>query len=259
MFNEKDRAEALLTSGLDKHLSLTRSIFLLGKYFKYCNIDIDVAKEKILEWLIKQDKHLRYKDANEKLDSVLSDAYTKDYNFIDNISIDIWLSEMLEINKCRTKKMKMVMLSLLYLSKIYSDKEDVFYCSFAMLSKLSTMNFQNMAEMINKLEHNNMIKVIERDKIQKIVQFNNRTNNSLKTKVYKYPNKYRVLINKNYNIDKVKLNDNIIDDVIIYNIKDVECLENHLIEIYDILINKYKLNVSIRFNNYIKKNKMNFM
>jgi hypothetical protein len=250
MFNEKIRAENLLQLGFDKNLSLTRSMFLLAKYFKYCGVEVNKAKEKILDWLSIQHRHLRYEDAIKKIESILNDAYTKDYKFIDDISVDIWLSELIEIDKCTTRKSKMVMLSLLYLSKIYNDDDGIFYSSFPVLTMLSTMQKSSIQDTINKLEEDGMIEIIERDKIRKIFQF--KTSYSDKTKVYKYPNKYRVLITaRNNHVKNVKIGSNILENKIIYTIKDVNCLESDFKNIYRIMIEDYGLNTTRRLKKYV--------
>lgn len=188
MFNEKDRAENLLRSGFEKTLPLTRSIFLLAKYYKYLNYDMSEANLNIDNWLKKQVLHVSYNKAISQKDGIVKTVYNGDHDFFDNIKVDIYLHEMIHLNKLKNKSDKIIFFCLLYLSKIYSKEDGVFYATYKILAKISNKHkIRSLYNVIDRLEESEHIKVVQRNKLRKSISFGG------SQKVYKYPNKYKIL------------------------------------------------------------------
>ena len=237
MFNEKKKAENLLRNGFDRTLSLDKSVFLLAKYFKYLNYTEEECNINISNWLKKQVLHVSYNTALERKEHRISVVYDRDYRFIDDINITIYLEEMQKIHELKTKGQRKVAFAFLFLSKIYSNDEGVFYCSYKTLSQLSGISLDFISDKVSKvLEDNGFIEFVSRDVINKV--FNCSSNGV--TKVYKKSNKYRIF----YSGGKTPL----------ITISDTDNLEPYFIKAYNICVDKYDFKIIRRFKEYLKKN-----
>ena len=238
MFNEKHKAENLLKMGFSNTLSLDKSIFLLAKYYKYLNYTEEECNINISNWLQKQILHVSYNKALQKKELKIKLVYERDYRFITDIKIDINLEEMQEIHKLKTKGEKKVAFSFLYLSKLYAQDDGVFYCSYKLLGELSNISdYFIKSKVINVLEDIKFIDIVSRNVLNKV--YNTTYKGRDVTKVYKESNRYRV------NIVKGKKK--------ILTIGDVECLEEEFAKAYNVCINQYGFDVSVRFQKYIDK------
>ena len=236
MFNELESALKLLQEGLIKPKLFNKNIFLLIKYYKYRGYDKQRNKEILLEWILSQDLNKIDKtnvQVIKIIDNILQRIYEHNYAFTDRIEIPITLFEMQQINNLKTKSCKLLAFIMIVLSKIYKNKDNVFYFTYNNFSKLSKLSVRNVKYIINQLEYFGFINIVERNEIKTIIK------NNYKYDIYKKPNKYKVLIKE--------------DDNIIYIINN----ENKLIEdfknIYDICINKYNFKTTRYFKEFIRK------
>jgi len=237
MFNEKKKAENLLRNGFDRTLSLDKSMFLLAKYFKYLNYTEEECNVNISSWLKKQVLHVSYETALERKEHRINVVYERDYRFIDDINVTIYLEEMQKINELKTRGQRKVAFAFLYLSKIYANGEGIFYCSYKVLSQLSNVSEFFIINNISKIfEDNGYIKFVARDVINKV--FNCKSNGV--TKVYKKSNKYKI----SYCGGKTPL----------INIGDVDNLEPDFIRAYNMCVEKYDFKIIRRFKEYLKNN-----
>jgi hypothetical protein len=234
MFSEKDRAVKMLKDGLYPNLTFGYNISLLSKYYKYINTTEEGCIHNILSWLTTQKIDSPYNEVIEEVIEVVHIIYNRSYKFIDDVNVKIYLEEMRAINKLVTKGERKIAFCLLFLSKIYANKEGIFYCRYKSLEKLSGMQEMQIERVINKLEESKFIDIISRNQIKKIL----RDNPFSKGVVYKHPNKYKL------NLPKVRK--------VIYTVGDTESLEEHFINIYKICINEYKFDSSVFFKRYIK-------
>lgn len=231
----------LLQNGLNEHIYVKKALFTLCKYFKYRGYDEDDCQKKLITWLSKQSGEYygsRYYDYSwdDLLKIIKEDVdkvYNNNYKFIDDINIPVTLQEMKEINNLKNKGDKLVAFAMLFFSKLYGDEDKVFYTSYRNLSKLTGISINQIRLIVNKLEECEILKVIDRNKIKKSIKVERGY------KVYKQPNKYKLLIRNDKNI--------------LYNITDEKNIIKDFWRTYNICIEKYKINVSYRFKKNIKK------
>ncbi len=234
MFNEKDRAVKLLRDGLYPNLTFGYNISLLAKYYKYINHTEESCVDNILKWLSTQNVDTPYSEVVKIVNEVVHIIYSKNYKFIDEVNVKIYLEEMRAINKLSTKGERKIAFCLLFMSKVYADKNGIFYVRYKSLENLSGVQERQVKTIVNKLEEHGFLEVISRNQIKKVLKDNAYS----KGVVYKHPNKYKI----NFpNVRKV-----------IYVAGDTEDLEHHFINTYKICLNEYKFDSTIKFKRYIK-------
>jgi hypothetical protein len=91
---------------------------------------------------------------------------------------------------------------------------------------------------MDKLEKTNILDIVAKNKHKKTFNFKDGKGED-KSKVYKYPNRYRV------NFPKTR------KPLIL--IRDVDSLEESFIDVYKICLNEYNFKSSIRFKRYIRR------
>ena len=242
MLNELKQSLELLQNGVNEHTYLRKALMTLSKYFKYRGYDEETNKKMLIDWISKQNeeyygsKYYRYSwdDILKYINEINENTYKNNYRFIDKIEVSVTLGEMREINMLKNKGDKLVAFTFLFLSKIYSDENNNFYCSHSKISELSGLTaFKNIRTIIKRLEQCCIIKVVSRNKVKKTI------NVERGYKVYKEQNIYKYLLNQSGEVIKI--------------INDERYLVNDFYNVYKTCIDKFQFKVSRDFRKNIKK------
>lgn len=232
MFSDRDKAIKLIQNGLYEGANPHKAFIILAKFYKYINLNKEKTKELVINWLEKQSCKDMFDDVMVDMNTVINDVYDNDYKFIDNIEIPITLSEMVAINELKTKGEKKVAFVMLFLSKIFKDEHQIFYCTGRFIGHLTKMSRVQCDTVINKLIECNFIECVSRNVIKKAIK-----NSGEHGVVYKHPNRYKIIIEP-------------CEDVVytIINPKDMMC---EFVLIYKHCIEKRGFKVNRRFKTYL--------
>lgn len=241
MLNELKQSMELLQNGLNEHIYLRKALMTLSKYFKYRGYDKEINKKMLIDWISKQNeeyygsKYYRYswEDILKYIDEVNDSTYKNNYRFIDKIQVPVTLGEMEQINMLKNKGDKLIAFAMLFLSKIYSDKDGIFYCSYDKFTNLVNVKKRMSKTIINNLEKYGIISIVQRNKVKKSI------NVERGYKVYKEQNKYKYLLPEKGEVLKI--------------VHDEKYLLNDFYNIYNTCINTYSFKVTRDFRKNIKK------
>lgn len=241
MLNELKQSMELLQNGLNEHIYLRKALMTLSKYFKYRGYDKDINKNMLIDWISKQSedyygsKYYRYtwEDILRFIEDINNNTYKNSYRFIDKIEVPVTLGEMEQINMLKNKGDKLVAFSMLFLSKVYKNKDNKFYASYPKISELSGFKERQVFNSVQNLKKYGVINIVESNKVKKTI------NVERGYKVYKHPNTYSFLLKE--------------EGTLLVNLTNEFYLINDFYKIYNICINEYDFNVSYRFKKQIKK------
>lgn len=249
MFNEKNKAIRLLREGIPDNHNVRTAILFLSKYYKYLGYNEEDGINKIREWLGSQslnDTNMTYSMTIDKLEDYVEDAVTKipknifnrNYKFIDDVNINVSLSEMEYINTLKSKGDKLTAFGLLYVSKIFKNDTGSFYCRHNLLCKLTGMSNRQTKHIITRLEDNFM--TVKRDKkgYASIKKHNG------VGKRYSKPNVYNILIPEG-------------DDIIL-TIPDEDNILKYFVEALYICMTEHDFKLTVRLKEFVLKKKEEF-
>jgi hypothetical protein len=232
----------LLQNGLNEHIYLRKALMTLSKYFKYRGYDKETNKKMLIDWISKQNeeyygsKYYRYswEDILKYIDEVNNNTYKNNYRFIDKIEVPVTLGEMREINMLKNKSDKLVAFALLFLSKVYENETNEFYCSYPKIMNLTNIkDKKQVISIVNNLEKLGLLQIVKRNEIRKSIKVERGY------KVYKEQNTYKMLL-------KYK------EPILLYVVNENDLFKDFY-KIYSICLNKYDFKVSRRFKENIKK------
>lgn len=235
MFSDKERAISILKNGLYEGSNYKSAFICLAKFYRYLNYNKDTTKKLIIEWLERQFCEEIFDDIMVDMNSAIDDVYSKNYKFIEDISVPITLEQMEEIHKLKTKSDKLILFAMIYLSGIYANENGVFYVTHNKIAKLTGLTRMQVYSSLESL-NDRYIKIISRNKTKKTISPNKEWSGDT-GKRYCNPNKYKMCIENNGSI--------------IYNVKDVDNIVSDFKSIYKMCKEVYKFKLTRYFREWL--------
>jgi len=150
------------------------------------NYSQEETKEKLIEWMRKQDKSsytTSLEESIKDIEKIVDYTYKRDYKLKNSDStINIFATEVQEIIQVKQKNAKLLLFVLLVHSKKYSDRNFVFYMTIEQMVEATGLSIRTCQNQMKNLEDQKVVEVVER----KIVD----------SKKYYKPNKYKLLLQK---------------------------------------------------------------
>ena len=234
MFSDKEKAISILKNGLYEGANYKSAFICLAKFYRYLNYNKDTTKKLIIEWLEKQFCEKIFDDIMIDMNTAIDTIYSKKYKFIEDVNVPITLEEMEQIHKLKRKSDKLVMFSMIYVSKIYSNDKGTFYITHNRIAKLTGLTRRQIIKSMTNLNEIGYLTVVTKNKTKKTIKPNMEWNGDT-GKRYSLPNKYIVNIDNNGEV--------------IFHLKDLENITNEFINCYI----KCKENYKFKLNRYLRE------